>query len=255
MPTASVTGKNDTVLEDWRPEDRPLWIGAPQPRLGRTRRLAKAGARVARRAASSAADLSNKLPSGVREQIRQSAKEFTKVRSLKGAKSTLIAETERLFLVVTPMLAAVPLPLTGAQARIAAGCAAGAGAAVEQAQELADLVSWGGALPTAPVAFGAMFTAWVVHLWIALSARVNQLKAAGREVDGDLLGQELARAYLGDKADRHTNVIRGVATKAVEGWLMGLVPGAGIAYDAYTAQRTVVRILREPVTAHPPAVI
>ena len=241
----------------------PAGVGrlAPRPPLARRgRQRASSGVAAARRAARTAARkvsaLPSNLPPGVGEQIGQSAKRLTKVRSLKGAKSTLIEEAERLFLATTPLLAAAPLPLTGWRARVAAGGVSGAGAAVEEADELATLVSWGGALPSAPVVAGALFTAWLLHLWIAISARVNQLRAAGRDVDPQLLGRELAGAYLGDPDAAHRDgmakVVRGVAVRAVEGWLAGLIPGVGIAFDAYTAQRTVARILREPVTAHPP---
>jgi len=211
-----------------------------------------AAGKSARQAAHKIAKLPANLPRGVRDQIKQSAKRLTRVRSVKGAKAALIDEAERLFLAVTPLLAAAPLPLTGWRARVAAGSAGGAGAVVEQAEELAAVVSWGGAVPTAPVAAGAVITAWVLHLWIAVSARVNQLKAAGRQVDPELLGRELAAAYLGDSGPlRRDSMVRGVAIRAAEGWLAGLVPGVGIAFDAYAAQRTVARILRQPIGAHP----
>jgi hypothetical protein len=127
---------------------------------------------------------------------------------------------------------------------------------VEQAEELAAVVSWGGALPTAPVVAGAVITGWVLELWIALSARVNQLKAAHRDIDHDQLGRELAGAYLGDPDAVHRDgtkrVLRSVAVKAAERWAAGLVPGLGVAFDTFASQRTVARILREPVTNHPP---
>ncbi|MGH9126822.1 MAG: hypothetical protein ACRDZ8_19140 [Acidimicrobiales bacterium] len=236
--------------------------GALRRRLGRSSQIAlrKAGdttRQATRSALRSASKLPAALPPDVREQIGESVRRLSKVRSVKGAKAALLKEAERLFLNVTPLLAAAPLPLSGWGARLAAGSASGAGAVVEQAEELADLVSWGGALPSAPAAAAAVFTAWVLQLWIAVSARVRQLRTAGRQVDPDLIGLELARAYLGEpgigKGDDLAAVARGVARRAVQGWLMGLVPGAGIAVDAYSAQRTVARILREPVTAHPPA--
>lgn len=202
------------------------------------------------------ARLPERLPVDVREQIGISAKRLTKVRSLKGAKRTLLEEAERLFLTVTPLLAAAPLPVTGWRARLAAGGAGCAAAVVEQAEELATLVSWGGALPSAPVATGAVVTGWILELWLAVSARVNQVKAAGRQVDPDTLSRELAGAYLGDAdavgRDGMGKVVRMVAKKAAERWAAGLVPGAGIVFDTYASQRTVARILAEPVTAHPP---
>jgi hypothetical protein len=67
----------------------------------------------------------------------------------------------------------------------------------------------------------------------------------------------LAGAYLGDadaaRRDGMSQLVRSVAMKAAERWAAGLVPGAGILFDTYTSQRTVARILAEPVTAHPPA--
>ena len=216
------------------------------------RRLRESSAAVAGRLAR----LPTRLPPDVREQIGVSARRLTKVRSLKGAKRTLLEEAERLFLTVTPLLAATPLPVTGWRARLAAGGAGCAAAVVEQAEELATLVSWGGALPSAPVATGAVVTAWILELWLAVSARVNQVKAAGRQVDADTLSRELAGAYLGDadavRRDGMGNVVRSVAMKAAERWAAGLVPGAGIVFDTYASQRTVARILAEPVTAHPP---
>jgi hypothetical protein len=181
---------------------------------------------------------------------------MARVRSLKGAKKALVEEAERLFLAVTPLLAAAPLPVTGWQARLAAGTAGGAGAAIEQAEEIAAVLSWGGALPGTPAVLGAMFTAWVLELWIAVSARVNQLKAAGRDIDTELLGRELAGAYLGDpdvaRRDGKSRVIRAVAVRAAERWAAGLVPGVGIAFDTFASQRTVAHILRQPVIDHPP---
>jgi hypothetical protein len=221
-------------------------------RYGRARRrLVESGTRLARKVTQLPAN----LPPGVREQIGQSAQRLSKVRSLKGAKKALVEEAERMFVAVTPLLAAAPLPVTGWRARLAAGGAGGAGAAVEQAEEIAAVVSWGGALPGAPLVAGAVVTAWVLELWIALSARVNQLKAAGRQVDMDLLGRELAEAYLGQRAvvgrDGKTRLVRAVAVRAAERWAAGLVPGVGIAFDSFSAQRTVARILGQPVTAHP----
>ncbi|MDQ1391179.1 MAG: hypothetical protein QOF30_156 [Acidimicrobiaceae bacterium] len=219
----------------------------------RRQRLRDSGAGMARRVARFPAN----LPDGVQDQIKQSVKRLAKVRSLKSAKRVLVEEVERLFLGVTPLLAAAPLPLSGWRARIAAGTTGGAAAAVEQAEEIATVLSWGGALPGAPVVAGAVLSGWVLELWIAVSARVNQLKAAGRQVDPDLLGRELAGAYLGDPdAVRRlgtARVVRAVAVKAAERWAAGLVPGVGIAFDTFTSQRTVARILREPVTAHPRA--
>jgi hypothetical protein len=220
-------------------------------RMTRRQRLMDSGAGVARRVAQLPAN----LPPGVQDQVKQSVKRIAKVRSLKSAKRVLMEEAERLFLGVTPLLAAAPLPLTGRRARMAAATTGGAAAVVEQAEEIAAVVSWGGALPGAPVVAGAVLSAWVLELWIAVSARVNQLKAAGRRVDPDLLGRELAGAYLGDPdAVRRlgtAKVVRAVAVKAAERWAAGLVPGVGIAFDTFTSQRTVARILRQPVTAHP----
>jgi hypothetical protein len=97
----------------------------------------------------------------------------------------------------------------------------------------------------------------MLELWIALSARVHQLRAAGRDVNPEVLGQELAAAYLGDvhpgRRDGNTSIVRAVAVRAAERWAAGLVPGVGIAFDGYAAQRTVARILRQPVSAHPAA--
>lgn len=224
--------------------------------------IATAGRRARQRLSQSAqgvrrsvAGLPDRLPDGVKEQIGISARRLTKVRSLKSAKRVVVEEAERLFLAVTPLLAAAPLPVTGWRARLAAGTSGGAAAVVEQAEEVAAVVSWGGALPSAPVVTGAVFAAWVLELWLAVSARVNQLKAAGREVDTDLLTRELAGAYLGDRdaarRDGMARTVRAVAWRAAERWAAGLVPGFGIAFDTYVSQRTVARILAEPVTAHP----
>lgn len=240
------------------------------PEPGWRRRLSRSSSAVGRKLAglpsslsesSSAvarkvADLPQRLPDDVREQIGISAKRLAKVRSLKGAKKTVLEETERLFVVVMPRLAAAPLPITGWQARVAAGTAGGAAAAVEQAEELAALVSWGGALPSAPIVTAAVLTEWILELWIAISARVNQLNAAGRHVDPETLGRELAKAYLGGPSDggrdSSSNDVQSVAVRAAERWAAGLIPGLGIAVDSFASQRTVARILAMPVTAHPP---
>ncbi len=229
-------------------------VSTPRPPDTKRRRLVDAGAAWARKAAQ----LPGHLPPGVKEQIGQSVKRLTKVRSIKGAQRVLVEEAERLFVAVTPLLAAAPLPVTGRRARLAAGAAGGAAAVVEQAEELAAVVSWGGAVPTAPVVAGAVITGWILELWIALSARVNQLTAANRRIDQDQLGRELAGAYLGDpdalRRDGTKRVLRSVAVKAAQRWAAGLVPGLGVAFDTFASQRTVARILREPVTNHPPLV-
>ena len=223
------------------------------------RQAAGSGAGMARRAARRAAGvpglLRERLPEGVRDEVAQSIARLKKVRSFRGAKKAFVEEAERLFLAVTPLLAAAPLPVEGWQARVAAGTAGGAGAAVEQAEEIAGLVSWGGAVPSAPAVAAAVFSAWLLELWIALSARVHQLRAAGRDVDPEVLGRELALAYLGDagpsRRDGSASIVRAVAVRAAERWAAGLVPGVGIAFDSYASQRTVARILRQPLTAHP----
>jgi hypothetical protein len=238
-------------------------VDAPPSAAGggrwRRSRLVDSGAALARSAARRAARVPDKLPPGVRDQVAQSVKRLAKVRTPKNARRVVIEEAERLFIAATPLLAAVPLPVTGWTARVAAGTAGGCAALLEQAEEIAAVVSWGGALPGAPVVAGAVFSAWLLELWIALSARVNQLKAAGRTVDPDTLGRELAGAYLGDpdavRRDGMAQTVRQIAIKSAERWAAGLVPGAGVAFDAVASQRTVARILRVPVTAHPLAPI
>ena len=199
----------------------------------------------------------NALPQAVRDEIAVSVRRLTKVRSVADAKRVVAKEAERLFVAVIPALAAKPLPLSGWKARVAAGTTGGAAAAVEQAEEIAAVFSWGGALPAAPVVAGAVFTSWVLELWIAVSARVNQVKAAGRQVDTDVLSRELAGAVIGDFAAARKNalpkVMRAVGRKVVARWAAGLVPGVGIVFDGYIAQRIVRAILRQPVTAYPPA--
>jgi hypothetical protein len=201
------------------------------------------------------AGLPDRLPDNVREQVGISVKRLKKVRTPKGFKKAVLEEVERLFLAVTPLLAAAPLPLTGWRARLAAGAAGSASAVVEQAEEVAALVSWGGALPSAPVVTGAVLAGWILELWIAVSARVNQLKAAGRQVDPDTLSRELAGAYLDDREGAKNNdmawAVRSVAVRAAKRWVAGLIPGFGIAYDGVSSQRTVSRILAEPLDAHP----
>jgi hypothetical protein len=240
-------GRNVTTTDS-----RPSGGGDRVP-VGRAlrRRLVDSGAGVAR----SMARLPHKLPQEVRREVAQSVTRLARVRSVKGAKKAVVVELERLFVAVTPLLAAAPLPVTGWAARLAAGTAGCAGAAVEQAEEIAAVISWGGALPGAPAVMAAMLSAWLLELWIAVSARVNQVKEAGRQVDPELLGRELAGAYLGDpdavRRDGKSRVIRAVAVKAAERWAAGLVPGVGIAFDTFASQRTVARILRLPVIAHP----
>lgn len=202
------------------------------------------------------AGVPERLPPGVRDHVSQSAKRLAKVRSPSGAKRAMIEEAERLFIAGTPLLVAAPLPVRGWTARLAAGTVGGAAAVAEQAEELAAAVSWGGALPSAPVVAGAVITGWMVELWVAVSARVNQLKAAGRDVDPVLLSRELAGAYLGNagavSGEGAARAARAVAVRAAEQWAIGLVPGVGIAVDAFSSQRTVARILRQPVEGHPP---
>jgi hypothetical protein len=237
-----------------RPPDDPF--AAAEGWRGRLDRAKAAGGAVMAKAAEKAAGAKAALPEGVRNEIGNSVRRLSAIRSIDDAKSALTAEAERLFVAVTPLLTASPLPVSGWRARIAAGSAGGAAAAVEEAEAIAALVSWGGALPAAPVVAAALFSGWVLELWIAVSARVNQLHAAGREVDPNVLARELAGAIVGDAnavaRDGAERVMRSVATHAVERWATGLLPGLGIALDSFDAQRTVAAILRRPVTAHPP---
>ncbi len=245
-PRAAHPRPGDTIPEPVQPPSgrAASLVRAPQ-------RLFHSGAGLARKVT----DIPAKLPSGVQEEIKKSAKRLTRVRSLKSAKAAVIEEAERLFVAVTPLLAAAPLPVTGWRARLAAGGAGGVAAVMEQAEELAALTSWGGALPGAPVVAVAVLSAWLLELWVAVSARVAQLRAAGRQVDPETLSRELACAYLGDpdaiRRDGMTRIGRAVALRAAERWSAGLVPGVGIAFDTFASQRTVARILREPLNAHP----
>jgi hypothetical protein len=209
------------------------------------------------KAARRASGASTALPPGVRNEITASVRRLTAIRSIDDARRAMTSEAERLFVAVTPLLVAAPLPVSGWRARVAAGSAGAAAAAVEEAEAIAALISWGGALPAAPVVAAAVFSGWVLELWIAVSARVNQLHAADRQVDAAVLGKELAGAIVGDAhavaRDGAERVIRSVAVHAVERWATGLLPGLGIALDSFDAQRTVAAILREPLSAHPPA--
>ena len=72
------------------------------------------------RMAQKAARLPGKLPEEVLQEVAHSVARLARVRSIKGAQKAVVEEMERLFVAVTPLLAAAPLPVTGWGARVAA---------------------------------------------------------------------------------------------------------------------------------------
>lgn len=217
------------------------------------------------------AELAAGLPADARREIAASARRLAGARSPSALLQVLVVELERLIGMLVPLLARTPLPVRSIkQARVTSAVAAGAAAAVSEAEGIMLALSVGAAAPGAPAVSLAWLTAWAVEVWATVSVRARQLEAAGRQVDEDLLVEEVATALMGSReasaAARRPGfgvppswlaqrVARRIATRLTRRWAAGLAPAVGIAYDTLDAQRTVSAIAAMPVDGHPPAVI
>jgi hypothetical protein len=201
--------------------------------------------------------LVGRLPPEVLDELKTSARRLTKVRKPRDLLSVLETEVGRLSRVVVPTLARRPLPIRGRRsAELLAATAAAAAAAFVELDELAVLFTEGVAAPTVPAAGASLLVAFVIEVWLAVSLRVHQIEAAGRQVDMDLLASEVNSAILdldmtGVK-QLSTRVAAAVGKRVARRWAGALAPGVGMVIDGVAARRTVAAISRLPVDAHPP---
>jgi hypothetical protein len=196
------------------------------------------------------------LPPGVLDELKTSARRLASVRSPRALLTVLEGEVGRLSGVVVPLLARHPLPIRGRRvAELTAASAAAAAAVIVELDELAVLFTEGVAAPTVPAAGASLLVAFVLEVWIAVSLRVHQLEAAGREADMELLSTEVSSAVLGidmgQVRDLSGRVAAAVGKRVARRWTGALAPGVGVVIDGVAARKTVAAIAVLPLDAHP----
>jgi hypothetical protein len=199
--------------------------------------------------------LAERLPPGVVDELKTSARTLTKVRTPRGLLTVLEGEVGRLSGVVVPLLARHPLPIRGRRtAELSAAATAGAAAVLVELDEIAVLFTEGAAAPSIPAAGASLLVAFVIEVWIAASLRVHQIEAAGREVDMELLSTEVSSAVLGldmtAMRELSGRVAAAVGKRVARRWAGALAPGVGVVIDGVAARRTVKAIADLPVDAH-----
>lgn len=226
----------------------------------RAQRAVGRGVVLARDTALSAAErgrrLVDSMPDDARRELRASIRRLAAVRSPKEALQALETEAGRLSHAVVPVLAEHPLPVRDrASARMMVGTTAGLAAAFAELDSLAIVLTRGVAAPSAVSAGAALLGAFVTEIWVAVSVRVSQINAMGRNVDPDVLADEVVAAILGTDlvfvrqlAGRAAGALGKRMTKR---WAAGLIPLAGVVVDAWGASRTIRAISRLPLDAHP----
>jgi hypothetical protein len=203
--------------------------------------------------------LVERMPPGVMDELKTSARRLASVRSPRGLLTVLEGEVGRLSGVIVPLLAAHPLPVRNRRvAELSAAAAAGAAAALVELDELAVLFTSGAATPSVPAAGTSLLVAFVLEVWIAVSLRVHQLEAAGRAVDMEVLSTEVSSAVLGLDMRAVKELTGRVATavgkRVARRWAGALAPGVGDVIDGVAARKTVAAIASLPVDTHPVAV-
>jgi hypothetical protein len=196
------------------------------------------------------------MPPGVVDELKVSIRRLVGVRGPRDLLSVMEAEVGRLSGVVVPLLARHPLPVRGrARAELLAVTAAATAAALVQLDELAVLFTEGAATPSVAAAGAALLVGFVVELWIAVSLRVHQVEAAGREVDMDVLATEVRSAVLDVDVTKvkelSGRVAAAIGKRVARRWRNVLAPGVGIVIDGVAARRTVGAISTMAVEAHP----
>jgi hypothetical protein len=196
------------------------------------------------------------LPPAVKDELNASIRRFGSIRSPKDLLNAIEEETGRLAGITVPLLAMHPLPIKRQRASEAvAALTAATAATVAELEELALIATAGTAAPTVPAAGSGLLAAFVIEVWVAVSARVNQIEAAGRVVDADELSSEVASALLGIdmKAVKQlsTRIAKAIGARVARRWAYTLAPVVGIAIDGIAARRTVRAICRLPLDAHP----
>lgn len=217
---------------------------------------ARQAARSLPRVATTAKRAVGLLPEQVRSELRVSVLRLSSVRTPKDLLQVLEAEVGRLSQVVVPVLAAYPLPVrTRRSAAFVAGTGAVLAAGFAEIDELAIVVSDGVAAPTAGAAASGLLAAFVVEVWAAVSVRVHQIQADGREVDESTLALEVTAAILGTDVVFVRQLAGRAATalgkRLTRRWAGALVPGAGVAIEGWAATRTIDAVTALPLDAHP----
>jgi len=171
----------------------------------------------------------------------------------------MYTEVERLLQVSTPLFVRHPLPLDNARsAKLVVGAAAAAAAAVEEAEGLAALVSFGGTIPTLPLAVAGAFIAVAAEAYVAASLRVNNLRRAGLEVSAEAVAVDVAFAMAGGKGAgggiRHgvtKSMIKRIVRRLVRREVAGLLPAIGVVYGVWDSRSTIDAIDRMPLPPRP----
>jgi hypothetical protein len=210
---------------------------------------------------ASAERLLLRLPEPARPHVRESLVRVGSIRTPKQAMQAFSDEVEHLLQVLMPVFVRNPRIRTPAAARRVAALGASAAAAVEQADELLALVSFGASVtPGTPTVLAVGVVATLVEAYAAASVRVHQLREHGYAVDPDAIARDV-HAALFDAQERSKRgkalgdgLARRGATRLARRWAAGLVPVVGVAYAGRDATRTVDRVLRlpMPVTARVP---
>jgi hypothetical protein len=196
------------------------------------------------------------LPESVRSEVQQSVHRLAAVRTPKDVLQVLEAEVSRLSQVIVPVFAAHPLPIhTRGRATMVVAVGAGLAAGFAEIDELAIIVTDGLAAPSAVAAGSVLLLAFVAEVWVAVSLRVHQIARDDRTVDPVLLADEVTAAVLGTDVvfvrQLAGRAARSMARRLTRRWAAALVPGAGVAVDAWAASRTVKAIIRLPLDGHP----
>jgi hypothetical protein len=197
-----------------------------------------------------------RLPPGVTDELKISGRRLAKVRKPRDLITVLEAEVGRLSSVVVPQLAQHPLPVRSRRAaELLAATTAAAAAALVELDELALLFTEGVAAPTVPAAGASLIVAFVIEVWIAVSLRVHQIEAAGRQVDMEVLTVEVNSAILDldlrAVKDLSNRVAAAVGKRVARRWAGALAPGVGMVIDGVAARGTVAAISKMPIDAHP----
>jgi hypothetical protein len=199
--------------------------------------------------------LAERLPPGVVDELKTSARKLAAVRTPRGLLTALEGEVGRLSSVVVPLLARHPLPIRGRRtAELSAAATAGAAAVLVELDEIAVLFTEGAAAPSIPAAGASLLVAFVIEVWIAASLRVHQIEDAGREVDMELLSTEVSSAVLGldmtAVRELSGRVAAAVGKRVARRWAGALAPGVGVVIDGVAARKTVHAIAALPVDTH-----
>jgi hypothetical protein len=211
---------------------------------------------VRRAVTSRVGALVERMPPGVLDELKTSARRLASVRSPRALLTVLEGEVGRLSGVVVPLLARHPLPIRGRRvAELSAASAAAAAAVIVELDELAVLFTEGVAAPTVPAAGASLLVAFVVEVWIAVSLRVHEIESAGREVDMELLSTEVSSSVLGidmtEARDLSGRIATAVGKRVARRWTGALAPGIGVVIDGVAARKTIAAIAVLPVDAHP----